>query len=734
MFKLGDTSGLCAAHCDDKKHTIKVVGDVIEKMAKKCEDVPKKMRAPSKVIEITNGCFSSAQVVEVSDENSADNGEGAAACAGAAATGGGCGGGKTPKQPVCPGSGGCGKKSCCGGKQKKNKDPCSGQKLIDLVVPKTIDDFINSDYDDLLDNEHLNETDFQQKYCSRQPYPECATCPYNSNRIKTQERDLGSIFKQMDQAIQTMMQGNYSLSDNMFACPGMMKMLMNGNVRTMAEVAVPNAIEALIDVVAARGALESFKGIAQAADLTDFRSAIMGSANKLLSAGGKVGIPRAFVTEVGKILEDIGCSPRTITRLLAASTGPRDTTYGPTYSLCGDRGGGCCRKNVPYTSSGRCCASPTNATRAEEALDKVKPAIESARQEITNPPTVSKPATSNVPTYTPTKDDKVVEGKTYYKHIPETGATIPVETKVGEPIAQVEAKNGLVFEVVDTGINKPVPKATTDTVVTTGKEYFFNDPVTKQNLPVETKVGEPIAKVVERVAEEHGIDTTKTPVTISERTDPEKPVVAAVKTKDTSVKAGQQYYDKDHKKLDLPVGTPISNSGTVTVDGVTVEVFEDDVSNENVTYEKVDETIPLSDRTYFTINDNTGLFEVLDTTSGEPFEKENVFIKVVAPIDTDEGTSVYTGTEACILDDGLIVEEPVFIDAASYVMAVDTRSLVTKTGVTAGEMASIEGIGLSPYEIKMAYILDSESNGSILPDDIDGVRIPTILDTISDDD
>ena len=61
MFKIGDTSGLCEAHCDEKKHTIKVVGDVIEKLAKKCEDVPKKMRAPAKVIEVTNGCFSSAQ-------------------------------------------------------------------------------------------------------------------------------------------------------------------------------------------------------------------------------------------------------------------------------------------------------------------------------------------------------------------------------------------------------------------------------------------------------------------------------------------------------------------------------------------------------------------------------------------------------------------------------------------------------------------------------------------------
>jgi hypothetical protein len=64
-------------------------------------------------------------------------------------------------------------------------------------------------------------------------------------------------------------------------------------------------------------------------------------------------------------------------------------------------------------------------------------------------------------------------------------------------------------------------------------------------------------------------------------------------------------------------------------------------------------------------------------------------------------------------------------------MAIDTRSLITVTHVLAGDMASIEGIGLSPYEIKMAYLLDHERNGSIMPDDVNAKLVTTVLDEIS---
>ena len=79
------------------------------------------------------------------------------------------------------------------------------------------------------------------------------------------------------------------------------------------------------------------------------------------------------------------------------------------------------------------------------------------------------------------------------------------------------------------------------------------------------------------------------------------------------------------------------------------------------------------------------------------------------------------------------MEVPIFLDAASQDMAVDTPSLITQTGVMAGDMAKIEGIGLDIYEIKMGYLLDHLGNGTVLPVDVEADLIPTVLDTIADD-
>ena len=296
---------------------------------------------------------------------------------------------------------------------------------------------------------------------------------------------------------------------------------------------------------------------------------------------------------------------------------------------------------------------------------------------------------------------------------------------------QVAARNDTtIFEIEQTGINKPTPTKTNDTVVKTGKTYLFDDPVTKQKVPIETETGESISGVIRRVADERGIDPAK--VAIYERPNTSSPVVTSVKTKDTKVSPSKTYYDKNHNKVEVPSGTTISTEGTVEIDGEEVQLFEDEELPSNESYEKVDEKVPDPNKTYYVIDDTTGLYEFLDTSGGEPFT-EDVFVKVTVPIGTDIGTAVYTGTDTCILDDGLIIEEPVFLDAASYVMAVDTPSLVTKTGTNAGEMASIEGIGLSAYEIKMGYLLDHLRNGSVLPDDVEGVLVPTVLDTICDD-
>ena len=66
-------------------------------------------------------------------------------------------------------------------------------------------------------------------------------------------------------------------------------------------------------------------------------------------------------------------------------------------------------------------------------------------------------------------------------------------------------------------------------------------------------------------------------------------------------------------------------------------------------------------------------------------------------------------------------------------MTVDTTKLVTKTGIPAATMAQLNGIGMTVDEVRMAYVLDAETNGSTAPVDVDYERVPTILDRFEDE-
>ncbi len=79
------------------------------------------------------------------------------------------------------------------------------------------------------------------------------------------------------------------------------------------------------------------------------------------------------------------------------------------------------------------------------------------------------------------------------------------------------------------------------------------------------------------------------------------------------------------------------------------------------------------------------------------------------------------------------MEKPVSTDGIALDEIVTTYSLVTRNHLPVSEMAKLYGIGLTVEELTMAYMLDHEINGSVLPRDVKGKVIPTILDTIVDD-
>lgn len=694
MYKLGYTSGLAEAKCDEGKNTIKCVGDIVDKLAKKCEDVPKKMTMPSKITEVTDGCFSSAQIVKVCDEFSGNqssdesqseaDSEAEEACDKAAKTSGSCGGGKSSKthdkkDQSC-------KKSCCGGKSS-SKNQRTGSKLVNMNVPTTIGDILASGVDEMIGNTNLTESQFKHLYCDNTPYPECETCPYNSKTFQNIERDIWSLFNMIDDAINELMCGRYDLANSMFRCPGQLNSLLRASLGPLGEVAAAAVTGSLIALTAARGAMAAFEGIATSARYTDFRREVMYSCGRLIKSGSLVGLPRQYASAINGILTDIGCSANTLCRITSKSGSARSSCFGNGYNLWGERPSGRKCVSEPYKSSGRPIATEDSKTKAEKALKIVDKSLKAA-EDVEDNPYVAEVQDANEPTtrhktYTETEDRVAESGKTYYRDVidPKTGKTKKVKIPVsdGTDLEIVKHNLGSVFEIEDNGLTVPDPTTeTSDVKVVKDKRYVVRDPVSGRMLEIREidksiKPGDAISTVKEKIS--RVFDTSADEINVGD------------------------FVAKTDKK-----------SG-----------FE-------LTKDKEART----DVIYYQVNDQ-GEFVNLPLTPGAAIPT-GTYVKMIMSPGAEGDAIVYTGSNQCVLDNGLIIRRPIFLDAGSHDMAVDTTALITKTGVLAGEMANIETIGLTENEIKTAYILDSEANMSVVPNDVEFERIPTILDTIADND
>lgn len=791
MYKIGNVSGLCDKTCDETKHTIDTVGDIVPKLAKKCCDVPKKMRAPSKVIEVTDGCFSSAQVISVCDElggggdsDSADADAAAAdgACDGAASTGGGCGGGKSSKscdqdasKSSCnKGGGGCGGKSSQASKTSK----CTGQKLVDMKVP-SVDDIAKSKTSDVIKQERDDETAFRHAYCELKPYPECATCPYASKAIKTTDVDVASLFKQIDEACQQLTKGNYALADNLFTCPGQLAALMQSDLGPIAAVAGPEAVKALVELVALRGAVASYRNLAIATAGTDFRREVMYAADKLLKAGSMVGLPGVFARELSGILSDVGCSAKDLTRLRARSGSSRETRYGDDYSLWGSLGTGRTQVTTPvYRSDSRKTPSKKSVTKADKTLASCRVFLSGARSMEDDPLSAAKLgknlATALKKNYAAADDEYAEAGKSYYKKDPVTGEFIKLDVKPGDNISTLNAKYGPLFIQVEVGVSSAAPAKVPakETSIQEGRMYYYTDPKTGKQVQLDGAVkGDSLAKTKLELARKLGIVSSYVDGSAIDVVHmSEEAVSAFIDGLDAGTKNKLNNLTLSYKPLALstdavstvktftPVTSEIvpgtenqyftvqngkyiraSSTRSLSAGESGVQYFSADdqilPSKSILTYEVTEDTVPEEGKKYFAIN-VAGDYEEINTTDIETFASLTyvVYERSLSSAADPGYAKRYTGSDPLVLENGLVVSEPVFIDAGSMEFAIDTTSLITKTLVNAGEMASIESLGLTPYEVTMSYIVDHARNGSVLPFDIRAEEISTALEYVSDDD
>ena len=742
MFQLGTITGLFSSQIETVKQTGTSIGSVIDDMAKTATDIPLSMLAPVKSLAVAGGCFSEAVVTKVTTEDDlkaaelaaeAEAANAAAAVAGdaldsaAAATEANAvatesaDGGKTPK--VSTGSislNVLNTSTTLGGRMSKSRDPRSGSNLAHMPTARNPANTVRSAIQEAKREQARQERQFKRDFCDQAPYPECAMCPY-ATRTMYVTSDLDKLLSQMEQIIGLLVKGLYSLSAGLFKCPGQLRGMLLGDFSSFGGVVVASAMSALATLVAVRGAMEHFEGLVASVRYTDFRGELTRMVKELFKSGALIGMPKAFTKEIGRLLKDIGFSANNIAKMVSGKTPSRGTRYGRTFSVYGDHSYNSKLIDGYYRTAARRAASVKSVNKAAETLKKLNSSMSKAaamasdptvQLQLQNDPTQTA-ASSSIKTYTASSDPTAQPGVTY-KVLGTDGKYVNLADVLGGEIAPgmdldaIRAIYGDIFVEEDNGVTRPDPIPCTDTIAVAGRVYYIKDPITGRYIQI------PDSIFTVGVAIDFSGFTTFDSIT---------PETLRESLRDLARRLGIPVEDF----LKLLKNLYVADASTVS--GGTGE-----------SYKEVTETEPISGVDYYVVDTTAGsptigqfIPLVIDPEDPKFPEGVTVYIKNV-PLEGEEKCATpFSGSSACVLDNGLVIAEPVFLDAESYRMSIDTRALVTVTGVLAGDMATIEDIGLSAYEIKMAYLLDHERNGSIMPDDVDARMVTTVLDELIDE-
>jgi hypothetical protein len=719
MFQLGSITGLFSSQIETVQQTSKSIGEVIDDMAKTSADVPMSMLAPVKSLAVATGSFSKATVTKTTTEEdlkavqaaaeaeaaaaalatAQDAAESAMATADAVAAES-SNGAKTPvvsQQSVSLNV--LNTKTTLGGRMDKSRDPHSGSNLAHMPPAKSPTHTVRSAILEAQREQRRQEQAFKREFCDQMPYPECAMCPY-ATRTMYVESDLDKLLSQLETIIGLLVKGLYSLSAGLFQCPGQLRAMVTGKFFPFGDVVVASAMSALATLVAVRGAMKHFEGLVASVKYTDFRGELTRMVKTLFKSGALIGMPKAFTNEIGRLLKDIGYSANNVAKMVSGKTPAKGTKYGPRFSVYGDKSYDARLLDGYYRTAARRAASQESTDKANKTLQSVSSSMKAAAN-ASSSASGNIPPTSMVEKFTVSTDKEVAAGKEYFVLNPnatsDSDKYISLETllgrtpDIGSSLDSIIAIYGDLFVHESSGKIFPTPTPTTDTVAKEGTKYYFKDPITGRFI--------------------------------------ELPLISGMSLDFSSMTV--ESMPEELKALANKLGIPLAEFLEM-LKSMTLYAWADPsyTNGSGESYTKVTETSPIEGREYYYQDATTGKFIAWAVSPSFP-ESTDMFIKNVPLAGEDKYATPYKCSGVCVLDNGLIISEPTFLDAESHRMAIDTRSLITVTHVLAGDMASIEGIGLSPYEIKMAYLLDHERNGSIMPDDVNAKLVTTVLDEIS---
>ena len=766
MFNIGQTSGVGQSSAPPG-NPVESVKDYLTKMAKTASELPSAVLAKTKVVIVSKGEMGGPSTEESALDSTSPSagGDGEGADEGAEATqraGGTCGRNRQANKN------GIQKKSDCAKSCSKSANPDNTTPTIDpeVEVPSEMDEVLESSLPSMEEARKMSASEFKRSFCDKEPYPECEYCKLANSLGDIDEGDLLSILGSLKFSLDELTKGNVALADNLFNCPGQLSALAKEKLGPLGTVVGPCAAAAVIGMTAVSGAVSSFSAVVNVYAHTDFLGELRDSVGRLIGSGG---VTRSFTKMANDTIAKLGlttrnlylCSPSHNTSAYVAGGNTRllGVLFGDTKSheLAAIRANlfdkqlerlweqaeaaitfpSATRSAANYSYKGGVVATKDTTARAgvtysyknadggyTKLIDKNGESEFTPGQSLVDATarygqlyetegseeksgTTTKMAYDPVTSFTP--------GKTYSFYDVETDTYTELEVSSEEEFKELTDKYGTLYTSDVIRPSGAPYQTTTDIVPSVDKEYF-------------KKVGDSVVKAETEDLFITGDNYVPVDTFVSGKTYvfmvPGK--TEYVTCTDTTVVVGKVYYER-------------KGSGTREDPYVYAVVTDPSVEHLHEYYE-FRRTPP----TYTTIG-NVASQEQLDELikeHGTIYVVENDVIvdgKCIEelPFDVLEqyspGSDKLPENSPLILPDGSLFTKPVPMDGSILTEAVATPNLVTKNHISAADMSQLYGIGLTVDELKMAYILDHEANGSIMPRDVKAEVIPTVLDTIVDD-
>ena len=701
MFKIGQTDCVTDGSCQDPE-PLASVKNYLYKMAKNASELPCPVKARSDLVTLAVGAFPSC-----------DGSNSSSGCCGGSCSKGCCG-------SSCSGNKNCSGKSggTCGGTSKASCSKNISPRLDPAAIPASeMADVRKSRVVEIMAAQSAAASTFKSSICDQNPYPECKYCKWASQVMSYDSgTNMPSYMGSLQTILDSLARGNVDWANMMLSCPGQLAAMINAEYGLGAVVGHTVAA-AVIGATAVHGALMAYGSMSRYLIDSDYRCELEHWFPHAIQSGGYPSKYTSMMNDIAWYLGvDMGDAFRTSShnyQQIGHMTPDRYEDYsgGYTCSETAKRKANACKPTLDAIKnvSRDCADNPVNKSNSKNALGQA-PSSKTPVYVVTNDSS-SQPSSKNPTTQT----------EYFYKD--EDGNYVKIDDVPSSmsdgsvPLEPYRAEHGEIYIQVN-----PIDAITTsakadrvdpdDRVVDNGDSTILSERSSDTNVNTvgygATEDDSPYGSG----ALAGGAQNSQRSVAISNGT---------IVTNNNAVGSGTS------KSSGTNTTSTTNNTGTTSGNGNNnSNVVDDGTTNTETGINNADKLNNVSNnmtapRGAGSGGDgwNSGVnYQVIDYSSSNSTKING----------TGTNSRIPAISSPLVLDSGLVVEDSPSISSRDYEMVVDTTTLNTRGKIGAAEMSRLSGIDMSVEDLKIAYLLDSEMNGSEPPYDVQYERIPTILD------